>query len=190
LSRIFLIVSSILLIINSSFIAFSKDIIHLLNPAYAEAFFVVVVMLFTSLMNSYRIIYMAPLAYNTKYIKAKSMIWVVAGLINIILNFFLIPKFGIYAACLNSLVTYTITFLLMLYFSKKAFYIKYDWVNLLKIVALSAIYALTILLDSNMLSIIIKILLFLPYTYICFKYILNVDVINIARTFIKNKIKN
>lgn len=189
LSHVFLIVSSILLIVNSLFVAFSKDIIHLLNSAYVEAFFVVVVMLFTSLMNSYRIIYMAPLTYNTKYIKVKSMIWVVAGLMNIMLNFFLVPKYGIYAACLNSLVTYTITFLFMLYFSKKAFYIKYDWINLLKIAGASVIYALTILLDTSLLSVLIKLLLFIPYAYVCFKYVLNVNIINMSRIFINNKIK-
>lgn len=184
LSRVFLLISSILLIINVTFIVFSRDIVQLLNPAYADVIFVVIVMLVTSLMNSYRIIYMAPLAYNVKYIKAKSIIWVVAGILNITLNFFLIPLYGIYAACLNSLVTYTITFLLILYFSKKAFSIKYDWNSLLKVAGVSIVYAITLLLTSSCISIVVKCLLFIPYTYICFKHILDVDIVKLIKFII------
>ena len=189
LARVFLIVSSILIIINSFFITFSRDIVHLLNPAYADAFFVVIIMLVTSLMNSYRIIYMAPLAYNIKYTKVKSLVWVVAGLINITLNFLLIPQYGIYAACLNSLITYSITFILMLYFSKKAFCIRYDWKSLLKIAGISIAYSLMLLIDTSLLSAVFKFLLFLPYTYICFKYILNINIKDIVCDFINKKIK-
>lgn len=188
LSKVFLIVSSILLSVNAIFVAFSRDIVNLLNPAYADAFFVVVVMLFTSLMNSYRVMYMAPLAYNIKYTKVKSLVWVIAGILNISLNYFLIPKYGIYAACLNSLVTYTITFLLMLYFSKKAFYIKYDWVSLIKVALISIVYGVTLLLPSTLFSIGIKLLLLIPYFYICFTVILKFDMLKIGIEFIKNKI--
>ena len=174
--------------VNAIFVAFSRDIVNLLNPAYADAFFVVVVMLFTSLMNSYRVMYMAPLAYNIKYTKVKSLVWVIAGILNISLNFFLIPKYGIYAACLNSLVTYTITFLLMLYFSKKAFYIKYDWVSLIKVALISIVYGVTLLLPSTILSVGLKLLLLIPYFYICFTVIIKFDMFKVAIEFIKNKI--
>lgn len=188
LSRVFLIVSSLLLGVNAVFVAFSRDIVNLLNPAYADAFFVVVVMLFTSLMNSYRVMYMAPLAYNIKYTKVKSLVWVVAGILNISLNYILIPKYGIYAACLNSLVTYTITFLLMLFFSKKAFYIKYDWSRLIKIACVSILYGATLLFDSSLIWVGVKLLLFIPYSYICFKLILKIDIINYVQVLFKNRL--
>lgn len=189
LSRTFLVVSGILIIVNVFFVAFSRDIIHLLNKAYADAFFVVVVMLITSLMNSFRIMYMAPLAYNIKYTKVKSLVWVVAGLINIVLNYYLIPEYGIYAACLNSLITYTITFLLMLYFGKKAFYLKYQWGDLLKVTLISVLYASTLALDSSLLTIVIKALLFIPYAYICVKMILKIDIFHLAVDFVYSRIK-
>lgn len=188
LSRVFLIVSCVLLGVNAVFVAFSRDIVHLLNPAYADAFFVVVVMLYTSLMNSYRIIYMAPLAYNIKYTKVKSIIWVVAGLINITLNYFLIPKYGIYAASLNSLATYTVTFLLMLYYSKKAFYIKYDWSSLLKVALVSLLYGATLCLKSSWWAVGIKLVLLIPYIYISFTLILKFDIFKMAISFIKKTI--
>ena len=189
LSRTFLVVSSILIIINALFVAFSRDIIHLLNPAYADAFFVVVVMLFTSLMNSYRIMYMAPLAYNIKYTKVKSLVWVVAGVINITLNFYLIPKYGIYAACLNSLVTYTITFLLMLYFSKRAFYLEYQWGSLLKVAFISVLYGATLLLPNNLLSVSAKFLLLVPYIYLSFNNILKMDIFKLGKSFVNNIVR-
>lgn len=187
LSRVFLIVSSILIIINTVFIIFSHDIVNLLNQAYSDAFFVVVVMLITSLMNSYRIIYMAPLVYNIKYTKVKSLIWVIAGLLNITLNYFLIPQYGIYSACINSLLTYTITFLLMLYFGNKAFYIKYEWRSLFKVAFISIAFGLTLLLPTSILFIGMKLLLLIPYMYICLTVILNINVLKWIEEIIKKK---
>lgn len=190
LSRTFLLVSSVILIIISIFTAFSRDVVNLLDPSYADAFFVVVIMLVTSLMNSYRIIYMAPLAYNIKYTKVKSIVWVVAGVLNVILNIYLIPRYGIYAACVNSLATYTLTFLLMLFFSKKAFYIKYQWDSLLKIALMSVLYCLTLSMPSSAGAITIKFGLMILYLYVCIRLILKIDLFRMVKTVLSNRIRS
>lgn len=185
LSNVFMVVSSIMMMITTFMIVLSNNIVSLLSSAYADAYMVIVVMLISSLMNNYRCMFMAPLAYNTKYTKVKSLIWVFAGIINIGLNFYLIPRYGIYAACINSLITYTITFLLMLYYGKKAIYMEYDWIKLLKVFAFSIIYISLVLLGDNPYWLILKGVLFMPYVYYCMYYVLNINVINKIEGYVK-----
>lgn len=185
LSNSFMMVSSFLMVSVALLIIFSDNIVSLLNSKYASAYGVVVVMLLTSLMNSYRCMYMAPLAYNIKYTKIKSLIWVIAGLINIILNFLLIPKYGIYAACLNSLVTYCFTFILMLYYGKKAIDITYIWGPIIRILLISVCYFLLSLLFGEEMRIYVKLALVPLYLYICFYRILNIHLVSFILSYVK-----
>jgi O-antigen/teichoic acid export membrane protein len=185
LSNTFMIVSSFLMMSVALLIMFSDNIVSLLNSKYASAYGVVVVMLLTSLMNSYRCMYMAPLAYNIKYTKIKSLIWVIAGLINIILNFLLIPRYGIYAACLNSLVTYCLTFILMLYYGKKAINVTYIWGPIIKILFISLCYFLLSLLFGEEIRIYVKLSLVPLYLYICFYRILNINLVKLLLNYVK-----
>lgn len=186
LSYVFMVVSSIMMMLMTLMIVLANNIVSILSPAYSDAFLVIIIMLLASLMNNYRCMYMAPLAYNIKYTKVKSLIWVVAGVLNISLNFFLIPRYGIYAACINSLITYTITFLLMLYYGKKAIYMKYDWNLLLKVLMVSLLYSSLILLGKGLEWFIVKIIVAIPYLYVCLNSILKIQVVKIAKNFIKN----
>lgn len=185
LSHVFMVVSSCMMMMVSVLIVLSNNIVSLLSPVYANAFLVVVVMLISSLMNNYRIMYMAPLAYNVKYTKIKSFIWVVAGIVNIVLNLILIPRYGIYAACINSLITYTITFLLMLYYGKKAIYMKYEWSILLKVLLISALFAFSLFLGNSVELFFMKVILVLPYSYISFRYIIKINVYSKFYNYVK-----
>lgn len=185
LSNAFMVVSSIMMMITTFMIVLSNNIINLLSSAYADAYLVIIVMLISSLMNNYRCMFMAPLAYNTKYTKIKSLIWVFAGFINIVLNFYLIPRYGIYAACTNSLITYTITFLLMLYYGKKAIYMEYDWRKLLKVLAFSLLYLSLLLCGNNPYWLILKFVIVVPYVYCCLYYIFEIDIINKIENYVK-----
>lgn len=185
LSLTFMVVSSIMLMIVSILVVLSNNIVNMLSPAYADAFIVVIVVLVASLMNNYRCMFMAPLAYNIKYTKIKSAIWVLAGVLNIGLNFYLIPRYGIYAASMNSLVTYTMTFLLMLYYGKKAILVEYDWMILLKVLFVSVFFSLLLLLGNDMKWFVLKVMLIVPYTYLCFKYILKINIYNKICNYVK-----
>lgn len=176
LSYVFMVVSSIMLMLTTIMIVLSDNIVKILSPAYADAFLIIIVMLMASLMNNYRCMFMAPMAYNIKYTKVKSLIWVLAGIISILLNFYLIPRYGIYAACFNSLITYTITFLLMLYFGKKAISMDYDWNLLLKVLLVSALYCTLLFMGNGFIWFLIKVLLLVPYAYFCFTYILKINI--------------
>lgn len=76
------------------------------------------------------------------YIEKTKLIPVItisAALINVMLNMIFIPKFGIYAAAWNTVISYFITFVLSFYFSQKYFPLSYPWRNMLKVVSLAAI---------------------------------------------------
>jgi O-antigen/teichoic acid export membrane protein len=56
----------------------------------------------------------------------------VGFLSNIILNFILIPPFSIVGAALATLLSYSIMFIVLYYFSQKVFYILYDWKSIIQ----------------------------------------------------------
>lgn len=185
LSYVFMVVSSIMLMLMSIMIVLSNNIISILSPAYMDAFLIVIVMLMASLMNNYRCMFMAPLAYNIKYTKIKSLIWVVAGIINVVLNFYLIPLYGIYAACANSLITYTITFLLMLYYGRKAIYVKYEWTLLIKVFIVSMLYCSLLVLGNGIEWFFLKLFLMIPYIHVCIFCILKINIYKKIKTYVK-----
>lgn len=107
-------------------IIYSNNVIALLDDRYSNASVVMVVMLFSMLIDCYRTMFMNPLAYNIKYIKVASMLWCFAAAINIGLNAYLIPRFSIYGACFSMLFSYSLTFLLIIYYARKARPVEYD----------------------------------------------------------------
>ena len=62
-----------------------------------------------------------------KKTKIFGTIWVGAALLNIGLNFVLIPKFGILGAAITTLLAYSLAFLLTWYYSSKYFQFEIDW---------------------------------------------------------------
>ena len=107
-------------------ILFSNNIIKLLDERYLDSSTVMIVMLVSMLLDSYRKLFMNPMVYNIKYIKIKSFIWMLAAIMNISLNIVLIPKYSIYVAWFSMVTCYFVTFLLIIYYSNKAMKIKYE----------------------------------------------------------------
>ncbi|WP_074434200.1 oligosaccharide flippase family protein [Bacteroides neonati] len=173
------ILSGIVIMLITLFVIFSNNIVCLFSSSYASSSFIVVVMLIASLFDIFRIIYMQPLCFNVKFTKIKSAIWLFSGIINMGLNFLVIPKYGIYGGCLTSLVTYIVTFFLLLYFSKKAIPLSYRWINVWKVVIISIIMFPLIFLGNSMLVFILKATAYLSYIVLCDK---------ILKLNIKNKI--
>ena len=129
--------------------------------------------------------FMVPLAYKIEYTKVKSLIWVVAGIVSIVLNLVFIPRYGIYAACFNSLITYAVTFLLMLYYGKKAIRITYNWGMLVRVLLISFLYCLLLFMGNSTEWLIVKALLVLPYLYYCLTYILKINIHNKLKNHVK-----
>jgi len=80
----------------------------------------------------------------TKKTKISGAIWLISALLNIGLNFILIPIFGIIAAALTTLFSYFLSFGLIWYFSAREFQFKIDWRFILKSVFASSLMSLFI----------------------------------------------
>jgi len=98
----------------------------------------------------------------------------IGAVVNIGLNIIFIPKFGMMAAAVNTLIAYFLLFVLMYRVSGRIYPIGYEKIRILKIISVGLILYLIgnfISVNSLMLSIMIKILLLLSFPI--FLYILN-----------------
>jgi len=69
-------------------------------------------------------------------------IWIIATIINLLLNILFIPKFGIMAAGAVTLLTYTVILVLSFYYSFKELAFEIDWKSIIKIIVSSAIMSI------------------------------------------------
>lgn len=151
-------------------IILSNNIVSLLGERYIDSSFIMPLVLFAVWIDCNRIIFMNPLAYNIKYIKVKSMIWIFAAILDVCLNLYLIPRFSIYGACVSLIISYGMSCLLILYFSNKAMKIKYDTRKITKVVLLSLLFVPSYFLGNDLKSFYIKLPIVIIYIYIIIKY--------------------
>lgn len=130
---------------------------------------------------------MQPLCFNIKFTKIKSAIWLISGLLNMGLNFIIIPRYGIYGGCLTSLVTYIITFGLLLHFSHKAITLVYKWTKIIKLGVLSIILYTSLLFGPDFDVLMLKITLFFLYIFISDK-ILDLKLLKYINNYVKGYI--
>jgi len=70
--------------------------------------------------------------------------WIVAGLVNLILNILLIPHIGILAAAITTLIAYSLALGIITYYSVRELRFSVDWGFILKSLIASAIMSLFI----------------------------------------------
>lgn len=160
---------SILTFVITSLIILSNNIIGILAPQFKNSSYIMPLILFAVLIDCSRIIFMNPLSYNLKYIKIKSMIWMFSAICNIILNILLIPRYSAIGACFSVIFSYSITLLLILYFSKKAMPIQYEKLKLYKIVYYSLLFSTSIFLGDNYISLLLKTPIIFFYMFLILK---------------------
>lgn len=162
--------------------AFSNNIIHILSSNYTQSGTVMLLVLIAVLIDIYRILFMYPMAYNVKYVKVKSLIWVCASVASIGLNFILIPRFSYVGACITLIIVNTITFLLIDYYSKKATAPPYQSKKLFLIFIVSLAFAFTFFIGNGWWEFAIKSVLLLVYM-VMLRYIYPIDIFKLLKTF-------
>lgn len=95
--------------------------------------------------------------------------------INIVLNFLLIPKFGIYGAATATFVSYSIQFLMIFWYTQKLFRMNYAFKYVFNSTIISILFLCIIVYISNLslhVSILIslKTVLALIYFFVIYKY--------------------
>jgi O-antigen/teichoic acid export membrane protein len=107
-------------------VLFSREIIMVLaSPSYRAAH---IVMPIVALGNLFNCLYCIPIytLYSQKKTVLIPVITGIAALINIFLNFMLIPYFGMIGAAWATVVSYFIMFVLVLVISQKMYFIPYE----------------------------------------------------------------
>ncbi|MBI5038121.1 MAG: oligosaccharide flippase family protein [Candidatus Kerfeldbacteria bacterium] len=87
--------------------------------------------------------------------------WVIAGVINIGLNLLLVPRYGIRAAAVTTLVAFAIVFFILYFQGKRLLSFTFDWVIIGKSVALSGLFGLMLLIFQpySLLSLVLAVVL-------------------------------
>jgi O-antigen/teichoic acid export membrane protein len=119
----------------------------LTTPLYLSAWIVIPVIAGAILFsNMYIFMPGMDIAKKTKYI---TLINVTAGIMNITLNFLLVPFMGIMGAAVATLCSSVIMFILYAYFSQKFYYVPHQWG---RFTAAAFFCAATVLLNISVIS--------------------------------------
>lgn len=104
---------------------FSPEIFYLIGEKYKKAFHIFIILSISSYINGYNLIIQPAATYFKKFVKYKSFVWMAVGVVNIILNFLFIPKYGIIGAAIATIVSYLISIPFSYFYSVKAYRQKY-----------------------------------------------------------------
>lgn len=178
---IFNIESFILIVIAFTISLFGKEIVHLMTSAsYDNSYLSLRDLMFAQVFYAMTSI----VGYGIYFEKKSyySLIAVSAGaILNLGLNFLLIPKFGIAAAALTTLLGYMLNYFITLFFSEKVYPCNYGQIKVL--CSLLCLYAICYLCGDML--IFIKILIWL----ICFLIMifLNRKMLKLLLSFFKSR---
>jgi O-antigen/teichoic acid export membrane protein len=150
---------------------FSKEIVEIfaLNPSYYSAYTVVPYIILAYILYAMSTISSLGMFLSGKNFYMAFITMLCAG-INIGLNFWLIPRYGIIAAAVNTAVAFFIQDALSILASNKYYLIKYEYFKLTKIfLAGSALYivAVNLLPGSLVTDISIKIIVSILFPFVC-----------------------
>ncbi|MBN2406659.1 MAG: oligosaccharide flippase family protein [Elusimicrobia bacterium] len=118
---------------------FAKEMTYLLarNPGYYEAYRIIPLIVLAYLFNE------AGGIVNLYFIQAKrtkifASMGVGSAVMNIILNFLLIPKYGMYGAAYATAISFAVFTAVKYKLAKRDYFIPYDWGKLLPVIILMA----------------------------------------------------
>lgn len=122
---------NVLIIFFSFCLAFlSKEIIEwFLNKQYWDSWHYIIIFSYTNIF-----IHISSLSnlmiYQMKKTKMMLLLTLISATINLGLNFLLIPAYGALGAAFSGLITYVFFFVLKFAYSRKTFYIPFDWMEI------------------------------------------------------------
>lgn len=157
---------SIYIVLVFGILVFSKDVVFLLDERFKQSLGIMMIILVAYMLSGLKLVFHCPMDYKKEYGKIKSIIWISSAFINVILNVFLIPRYGIYGAAYSTLISYLVTLPPILYYSNKAMKFKYNYKAMFKVLAVSLIYSLLIILKISFVGLFIKCILSLLYLYV------------------------
>lgn len=122
---------------------------------------------------------------KTKFIP---IITIFAGILNIALNIIFIPRYGIFAAAWNSVISYFITFILAYYFSRKCLPIIYPWISMAGVVLLLVSGYVIVKIFNNMISAGMTVKF--CFSIFIFAVFVIAEILFVCKNFLKKGAKN
>ena len=94
-----------------------------------------------------------------KKTKILAVVWIVAGLLNLLLNIMIVPSLGIIGAAVTTLIAYLLALAITIYYSLREFSFRIDWLFIIKCLAASTVMSLVLWWISPMetLSVLLSI---------------------------------
>ena len=157
---------------------FSSEIINIFatnKTFYLKSIYVISIISFSFLFGSMKDVVIIGLHIKKKT-KIIGSILILIAIINFILNYLLIPLWGIYGASVSTLLAQIIFFIIVLYKAQKVYPIPYEFIRL----SLLTLFTVVIVIFSYFLndfriliSISLKLLLIVIYMYVTYNLIIN-----------------
>jgi len=145
---------------------FSKNVIQLIaNSAYYQAIPIIPVIVLAFIFDGMYYMFVSQL-FLVKKTGLITFSTLSAAVLNIIMNFILIPRYGMWGAALATVISYGFSFTLVFHFSRREFQIDYDYMNMAKTFALGIIvflFSLFITTTDFMIDFLLKTGLVLLY---------------------------
>lgn len=170
-SRTLTYVLSISLFLFLIFSLLSKEVLKIFsNEEFWEAYMVIPIIVLTYAIWSIRKIINVAVTIKRKT-QGTAVIEVIGAVVNIGLNFLLIPKYKIFGAAYATLITYIVVVCLMFFYNQKLMKLYYEWKRILKvIITAAAIFAIGyfFIIDNIVISIIFKVIIILLFPFLLF----------------------
>ncbi|MCC9296350.1 polysaccharide biosynthesis C-terminal domain-containing protein [Clostridium sp. WLY-B-L2] len=154
---------------------YSRIIISIFTTKdYMDAYKIIMLILFSYFLYGENEFYSLGIQIKNKtYLTG--IIMLLGGMINIILNVILIPKFGMYGAAVATLISYLSINIINSTFSVPLYKVKYDFtttlINYLIVIGIYGGYYLLTLINKNLIiEFFYNILFIFIYIYLCLKF--------------------
>jgi len=153
---------------------FSEIILGIMTTrAYSGASTVMIIISFSSIFRGLYMFAVSPFFFKKKTLYIP-IITFIAGLVGLLLNYLLIPIFGIEGAAYATVFSYLLTFIIALVLSKKVMIIKYPWKKMSLISIVFVLFCCLILININLnlfsglILFLIKVLAFTGFVVLGF----------------------
>ncbi len=117
----------VILLITFFIVLFSKEAIQLLlDPKYFEAYKIVPIIAFAYLVSQISGLFNL-MIYQEKKVIQLVVIGFIGAVINVLLNFLLVPPLGTYGAGYATVLAFIVIFVLDWWYAKKCYYLTFNW---------------------------------------------------------------
>jgi O-antigen/teichoic acid export membrane protein len=157
----------VIIIAGTALAMMAKEILLIIpsRPEYHIAYQVVPVIVVGFVMRAFYFIFVSAL-YQVKQVKTLPVVTMIAGLLNIGLNLFFVPRYGYIAAAVNTFIAYTFQTVAMYFLAQRAFPLPYEYTRVFKIAGVSmGLYLISTTLPelSAWMGLLVKTGLILTY---------------------------